>query len=542
MRPPGSLLTADMTVAEVDDVFRRGSASLLLVGSPAMLHGVASRRDVDAGLSHGLGEAPISAVMGRPPPTASSSATLVELAELLSSARADCVAVEVDGEIRGVVSAGDVPQDGIGDAGDGSDAPERSLQVLNTITDLQPLLDAIDAMAGDHGRPFLVGGVVRDALLGVDVVDIDLTVEGSGVEFAEALARRLGGRASRHDAFGTATVSFGEQTIDVATTRSEAYAAPAALPSVADATIEQDLYRRDFTVNAMAMALGATERWTLLDPYGGETDLASRTLRVIHSLSFIDDPTRLIRAARYEARYGFALDPHSDSLARSCVALRVVEKLSGARVGNELVPLLKESAGAEALERLHERGVVAALHPALDAGASTLQAMRHVESLAADVPDASVWRIRLALLTGSMSQGERVPWLRSLQLARADVQLIDRASEASQTLLALVGRDMSSSELHKALAPEPIEATVLALGAAAATSTAELALRRFVADLRHVELTIGGDDLATLGLPRSPEVGRVLEAVLALKLDGRVATRGEELDAAAGLIEQMKRR
>ena len=413
-----------------------------------------------------------------------------------------------------------------------------SLDVLGLVPRLGPVLEALDGLPRSYGQVFLVGGVVRDLLLGREVVDVDvdLALDGPAIELASALAASLGGSSSAHEDFGTATVTFAGQTLDLATTRSELYERPGALPTVSPAPIEADLARRDFTINAMAVTLDAERRGQLIDPHGGESDLASGTLRVLHDESFVDDATRLLRAARYEARYGFRLDPTSEELARDSVGRAMLGTLSGPRIGSELRLVLCEEAGVRALERLRELGVISALHSHLDAGEEALELMRAGEALERELEaGAARWRLRLAVLTRLLDAEDRRAWLATLQLLGRDVEVVgDAASLAPALAERAVGA--APTELHAMLAQAPSEAVVLALAHAQPGSAADEALRRFLTKLRHVALEIDGSDLAALGLAESPRVGKVLEAVLALKLEGALGSREDELDAARRMI------
>ncbi len=414
--------------------------------------------------------------------------------------------------------------------------PDRFAEALAGVPGLAPVLEALGAVEGRYGRTFLVGGAVRDALLGRPFVDVDIAVEGAGVELAEALAERLAGRATGHEQFGTATVTFGEQTVDVASTRSETYGAPGALPTVASSSVEHDLARRDFTVNAMAIALEPLERGRLVDPHGGESDLAEGTLRVLHDASFVDDPTRLIRAARYEARYGLTLDPLSDTLARTAVAEGSMRTVSATRIGNELVLLLDEEAGVDGLARLAHLGVVEAIHPALDAGQAALETMRGVEALRGELQVCvPLWRLRLSVLAGRLEPSPRERWLDELQLSRSDVHAVGRAASV-RLRWADDAHVAGEANVLRELSREPLEGPLLALADARPGSAAARVLRAFLIELRHIELEIDGSDLAALGLHESPAVGDVLDAVLVLKIEGAVSTRQEELEAAAELI------
>ena len=214
---------------------------------------------------------------------------------------------------------------------------------------------------------YLVGGAVRDLLVGHGSVDLDLAVEGDAVAASRELAERLGGDASEHGRFGTATVARRELAVDLATARRESYSRPGALPDVEPASLEEDLARRDFSVNAMAIALSEPGRGELRDPVGGFDDVAAARIRVLHDRSFIDDPTRLLRALRYEARLGFSLERETERLVREAVAADALATVSGARVRDELMDLLGEPAAPVAVGRMRDLGVAAALHPQLRA-------------------------------------------------------------------------------------------------------------------------------------------------------------------------------
>src|SRR5213078_4013002 len=208
---------------------------------------------------------------------------------------------------------------------------------LRQLKRLAPVFEAMAAVSEPYDGVYLVGGTVRDILLGERSFDVDIAVEGDAIAVAQALADALGGRVRAHEKFGTAVVLYGDgERVDVVTARTEFYDAPAALPSVEHASIREDLFRRDFTINAMAVSLKGADLGRLVDPFGGRRDLGAKTIRVLHNLSFIDDPTRIFRAIRYENRYGFRMDEHTQRLARGCIEMGLVGDLSSARLRDEL--------------------------------------------------------------------------------------------------------------------------------------------------------------------------------------------------------------
>src|SRR3954453_15415165 len=230
---------------------------------------------------------------------------------------------------------------------------------------LRPVLDAAPRVGAGQGGVYLVGGTVRDLLLGEPGFDIDLAVEGDGQAFARALAGELGGGAPTHDASGPGVGEYGDgEPAEVGTARRERYESPAALPLVEPSTIEDDLFRRDFTINAMDVALTGESEGTLVDPFEGRRDLEAKTVRVLHDGSFVDDPTRIFRALRYASRYGFELDPHTDALAREAIQAGLVARLSPARLRDELILLLDEPQAERSLVGLEQLGLDRAIDPA----------------------------------------------------------------------------------------------------------------------------------------------------------------------------------
>jgi tRNA nucleotidyltransferase (CCA-adding enzyme) len=332
---------------------------------------------------------------------------------------------------------------------------------------------------------YAVGGAVRDLLLGRDRADLDLVVEGD----AAALAARLGGAATEHGRFGTAKVELDGHEIDIASARSETYASPGALPEVTvPAGIEADLGRRDFTINAMAIPLAGEPR--LLDPHGGEADLAARLLRVLHERSFADDPTRAIRAARYAARFGFELEPETERLLRATD----LQTVSADRREAELLRLAGEPTAVEGFRLLAEWGLI----ELRDEGAELADAVN-------DLLGRPAWK---AL----------VPRRRALLDAAAGAAGRERELVETVPSRPSEGVDLARNR-------DPIElALARALGAEW--------LDEYVGAWRSVRLEIDGADLIEAGVPEGPALGRGLEAALRAKLDGEIGGREQELATA----------
>ena len=368
-RPVHAVAGTDEISATLVECQRLGLSGIQ-VSENGHLTGTVSREDLDRAVRHGLSHAPVKGVMSSGVPVIGADATLGELRELLATGRAGRLVVVGEGPYRaesqvpvsaaeGVVTRGDLLRalhepEGREQPLPDPDATAAVRARLAEITRLQQVLPAIERVAAAHDPVYLVGGAVRDVLLGEQSLDLDLMVEGDALAFARALAGELGVTCHPHEKFQTAVVKGHDREghdvrIDVATARTEVYGAPGALPEVERSTLRHDMARRDFTINAMATSLRAEDVGATYDFFGGFRDLSGRTVRVLHNLSFVEDPTRLLRAVRYEARLGFAMDRHTLSLARGCIEMRLVGDLASARLRDELVDLLSEEQVVPAL-------------------------------------------------------------------------------------------------------------------------------------------------------------------------------------------------
>ncbi len=367
-----------------------------------------------------------------------------------------------------------------------SRSPDISLDNLAARIESLPGVSDLRAAAASRGvRAWLVGGAVRDLLLGAEPLDLDLVVAGDPFELAEG----LGGDVRSHQRFATATVLAPAGDINIAGARTESYAAPGALPDVEPtAEIESDLSRRDFTVNAIAVALDDPS--AVIDPHGGVDDLRAEVLRVLHQGSFADDPTRAIRAARYSVRLRLELDPRTLDLVKATDLATVSED----RIEAELRRLALEPDPRAGFERLHDWGLIA------------------LGSEAGERIDAAVELARVE------------PWTQTV--TRADL-VRGAAREPSARVTELAASDPGRPSIAVAIAAgfDPVElALARILGATW--------LDRYVAEWGRVELEISGADLIAAGLSEGPALGRGLEAALRAKLDGRTAGREDELRLA----------
>ena len=535
MSTPVRSVAPDQTVRDAMMLCQRHGQSGVFVVGDGRVVGAVSREDLDKAIGHALAHAPVRGIMSSRVVTASEEESLAELRALVASADDGRVAVLRSSELVGVVTRSDLLRELEG-VEPGDAAPRESLaEELASLERLRPVVDAVASLGDRPDRLFLVGGTLRDILLGEESFDVDIAVEGDAIGVARALAVSLRGRVQTHEKFGTAVVLYGDgERVDVVTTRTEFYDAPGALPTVERASLREDLFRRDFTINAMAASLGPADLGRLIDPFGGRSDLEQRVLRVLHNLSFIDDPTRIFRAIRYEARHGFRLEEHSARLARGCIEMGLVGDLSSARLRDELVALLEEPAAAEGIVRLGELGADRAVQPRMRGDADAAALFERALALRDELDvEAPVWRLGLAVLARDLTSDEAYDLLERLKVRRADADRIAKAVTVAPLLVErLRAGTLPAADVVALAEPFAPDAPLLAL---ALDERPEL--RDYFERLRDVRLEIGGEDLAALGLPESPRVGEVLAELRRRKLNGELDGRDSELAAARALIE-----
>lgn len=406
------------------------------------------------------------------------------------------------------------------------------------------LLGRVAAAALARGlAPYLVGGAVRALLLGQHSGDLDVVIASDAVALAAALAAETGAGVRVHERFRTATLAWprGGQ-VDLVTARRERYPAPGALPEVAPGTLDDDLRRRDFTVNAMAASLDPATYGALVDPCGGLADLRAGAIRALHPASFRDDPTRLLRAVRYEQRLSelaragdgvtprpptFAMEPETLAWFRGAVAAGAVRTLSVERLAHEFVRLLDEPAAAPMLARLVELGLLPQLSPDLRWDGEVRRAFADLDaSWLVPQPPYAAWMARCALLLAHLPPGRAADAARMLRLEAAAVDLIAQVAALRERAPALT-RPLGNAALANLL--DPYSATALgALAALEPDSTLRAQVERYLAELRDLKPALTGDALRALGVPPGPIYRDALAALRDRKRDHPVLTAEDE--------------
>ncbi len=404
------------------------------------------------------------------------------------------------------------------------------------------LLRELGNLADEGGVSlYLVGGVVRDLLLNRETWDLDLTVEGDGVAFARLVADRYGTGLAVFERFATARLAFPDGLkMDIATTRRESYAQPALLPTVQPASIEEDLSRRDFTINALAVQLNPQQFGRMLDPYGGQRDLRARMLRVLHAGSFQDDPTRIFRAIRFEQRLGFRLEPITLRLLAQAASTNLIQRLSGPRLQNEFLLLLAERDPVRAIARLEQLNVLRFLH-------HRLCYTKNVKRIVTAVPKALAWWARrfpesvldkpiayLMALSSESSPAVVATMIRRLALSREQAKKMNigkRRVDRALKRLTDPGT-VRQSQVFRLLVDFSDEALVLLLAKQRSTQSGlrSLLKRQLVAYMENkaIKTALTGRDLQAMGLLPGPQYTTILGKLLDARIDGLIKTDAEE--------------
>jgi tRNA nucleotidyltransferase (CCA-adding enzyme) len=372
-------------------------------------------------------------------------------------------------------------------------------------------------------RLYLVGGTVRDLLLERVNFDIDLVVEGDGVKLAQTIATQLKAKATIHPHFGTAKLSWGNRNVDFVTARAETYARPGALPKVKPGTTKDDLARRDFTINAMAIELNPRHFGELIDPFNGRQDLKKKLVRVLHEKSFIDDATRIWRALRYEQRLDFRIEPATQLLIKRDIVN--LETISGDRIRHELELILKEELPEKVLCRAYEMGVLTKLHPNLkgdDWLTETFATAR--ERCGPDMPAPEFY---LSLLCYRLTLSDLESLIKYLNFPKATAQILRDTLTIKAKSRELVIPGLAPSKVYKLLhGYHIISYAANVIGADSETAAEHIEL--YLNVLRHVHPVLGGEDLRKLGVPKGPKIKEVLEQLLKARLDGKISSKKEE--------------
>ena len=410
------------------------------------------------------------------------------------------------------------------------------------------LLKRIGALSKHMGyKAYLVGGIVRDLLLGSENLDIDIVIEGDAIAFAEKLSHELHGIIVAHKRFGTATLTTPEYLkIDFATARKETYVSPAALPTVEFGSMKDDLIRRDFTVNAMAIALNEHEFGQLIDFFDGVGDLSRKTIKALHDGSFIDDPTRILRAIRFEHRLKFTIDTRTANLMHKSIEKEIYKKVSEPRLRDEIILILKEKEPFGIIKRLDSFKALKIIHPYLRLNKELSGVFDLAGSACQWYQDNSPrkrliekWLIYLMALFDDVSYDGTLYFCNKFEFKRGERLRIMSYRKAGRKALKTLNskRKILPSRIYNLLEPLSHEVTLL-LMAVSRSDIGRGRIMEFFHKYNGMRPSARGEDIKALGVKAGPHFAKIMKKILDKKLDGELKSREEEIAYAKKLANR----
>ncbi|RIK41852.1 MAG: polynucleotide adenylyltransferase [Chloroflexi bacterium] len=544
------------------------------------LLGVLTRREADRAITHGLGDRPVRRFMQAGEITVRPTDSIPTLRQrMIESGWGQIPVVDEQGAIIGIVTRTDLIK-----LWDDTTPPERHADEIDRRlrANLAPAQLELLRLIGQEVEQlnfavYIVGGFVRDLLLNsssarLRTLDLDIVIEGDAIAFARHIQARYGGRVVTHKRFGTAKWILDDETqplqldrlladfttlpadngaeqvaadlpthLDFVTARTEFYTAPTVLPTVELSNIKLDLHRRDFTINTLAFSLNP-DRWgELLDFFGGLNDLEHGLIRVLHSLSFVDDPTRILRAVRYEQRFGFSIEPRTLELLQD--ALELLDRVTPARVRHELERILQEALPEQALKRLAALEILERLDPALTVDEwvedrfARLRTALQSPDMDLRLANEPIERLYWGMLVLRLPAATHAALQERLALRSETQRLMKGLAQLQAVRPQLCNPDLRPSVVVELL--DPIDGVAQALYIIANVDAQVTAhLKRYYTEWRHIRSTLTGADLQRLGLSPSPLYGRILTALRAARLDGAVTTPAEELALAETIARE----
>lgn len=560
MTSPVKTVDLNTNIAGAGIIMLRYGHTGLPVTQGDQLVGVISRRDVEKANHHGLGHAPIKGFMSGRVVSVPKYMPVSEVQQLMIEHDIGRVPVVDKGKLVGIVSRTDVLRTLHGDVQNrhktiykngGTQLTKRNFS-WSLRKNLSPtvwgILKKVGQVADEMGyMVYAAGGLIRDVLLGYATLDVDLVVEGDGIELARALGREYGVRVKVHQQFGTAEVEFSDLfKIDVATARQEFYAYPAALPQVESSSLHQDLYRRDFTINAMAVCLNEKKFGNIVDFFDGREDLEQGLIRVLHNLSFIEDPTRILRAIRFEQRYGFQIEEQTLNLIGEARRQAVLNRVSPDRIWYEMKQIMQERDVWLMLRRMEELKVWSFVFPGVN--------YWEIDPVLKDI-DVSIdlleswdyplqtekWLPYLIVVLHWSSQSVVREIGARYHLSKRQLGKIIASLEGWREAVDLIWKapgDVKTSQLAKVLLAMPRESYPMLLSILEEDWLKER-FRQMLQTIAESKPRVSGKYIRNLGYPPGPLYREVLDALWRERLDGRVRTVKEEEKFVRDYLSQL---
>jgi tRNA nucleotidyltransferase (CCA-adding enzyme) len=559
MSAPVKTLDSDVTISRARELLTRYNVNALPVMENGKMIGIISRNIVEKALFHGLGDVSVCEYMHTEYLEAKPYTPISDIQEYMVGRDRRFVPVFDDGALVGAITRTDLlrfiysgltgkPADVYDVAREVTPARKRRIadllnrhltgRVVKILKDLGETGDQFDLPV------YGVGGFVRDLLLGIRNYDIDVTVEGDGILLAETFAARHNCRVKSHRKFGTAVIVFPDGfKIDVASTRLEYYTSPGALPSVERSSLKMDLYRRDFTINTLAIRLNKSDFGVLLDYFGAQRDLREKVIRVLHNLSFVEDPTRVFRALRFEQRLDFHIAKHTENLVKNAVKMNFLEKLGGKRLLTELVYILREKEPVRAIDRMASLGLLQFIHPGLEFTSETRAVLDGAVKIVSWFELLFLerrydkWVVFFLALCRSLTDEQFLETCKRLSVTEHYREKLSEMRKTGQETLETMQYRLARrtsvrrSEIYNWLKEFPVEILLYMMA-----KTTDEEVKKFISvyftQLQGVRIMISGRDLKKLGLQPGPRYKEILDRVLRARLDNEVESRDDELALA----------
>lgn len=553
MSAPVKTVNSSISITEARRLMTRYNIGGMPVLQKKKLAGMITRSDLDKAIYHGFGHSRIKGYMSTQLISVKPSTPISQIRQIMFSNDIGRVPVMESGRLLGIISRGDVLkviQQNLGQLAPVSrPAAPKAIKHKPTTRDISSklktklpsriykLLKRAGALADKNNyRIYVVGGFVRDILLGYENYDVDLVIEENGIDFAREFARKYKAAVVSHERFSTAIIIMPEGfKIDVATCRREFYEYPAALPKVELGSIENDLLRRDFTINAMAVSLNKGSFGRLIDYSQGLRDLKEGKIRVLHNLSFVEDPTRIFRAVRFEQRFDFKIEPKTEHLIKTAVDEDMFEKIAGERLRDEIIPILSEPdplKGILRLKQLHElRFIHSHLKFTKTQQRTFTQIKKNLRWAGKNLTEPlEQWLVYFLCLIDSLSPVEAKKVAARMVLSKKHTEIVVKYKRDTRKLTnSLAARKkIKPSRLYKLLKPYSQEA-LLSFMAKSTSKALGKRIKRYLRTLKDVELKTTGRDLIKLGYKPSPEFNKILNRLFYAKLDKGLKTKRDEL-------------
>lgn len=533
-------------IEDAREIMVKYNINSLPVTQDGKVLGIVTRQIAEKAIFHDLGNLPVTDYMMSDIRTLKEDDSIDVVKELMASSNQRFIPVLRNGKLIGGITRSDLLRIIGTEKKEISEHPhfERKRNLRHLMEErlkkdvLKKLKEIGEISERLNYHAYLVGGFVRDLLLGKENYDLDVVVEGDGIKLARELSKVYGLKIVEHREFGTAKVFYKDGVIvDIATSRIEYYEEPGSLPVVEKGSLKLDLSRRDFTINTLAISLNKNTFGELIDFFGGQRDLKERTLRVLHSLSFVEDPTRILRALRFEGRFGFRISKHTLNLMKNALRMGFLTKVEGRRIWNELKLILLEKNPETILKRMDELGVLSQIYEKLrfdEEMVSIFSEIRGVKSwyelLFKERPFDKV-RLYLLCLLKDFTSSDIDQFLQKMELKERERRKIKADLEMLRELrpkLSMI-KNAKKSEVYRLLKDLSTEAILLLM---AETKDEELrrSISNFVTTSSTVKPEISGKDLKALGFKEGPIFKEILEKLRDLRIDGLVKTKEDEIN------------